>query len=320
MSIKFPNNVYPLVNPKDYFKFYKVNFSEDYVGENFRQMGWDVYAPIQDKGIDRIVVKYVCPEGHTKVNENLRGKKCNIESCGLESMKITRLIQIKTRKIIKDNSVNTEDALDQKAFLGYTFKPKDFITDPRVCFLLFSDWTNNFLIFPINKFMNLMRDKSDDNAYFKSASFKQGNDKKNNIFLINSNWYLGSDKNKTDLSEFIDLKGLEGISEAFIENNIKNLSKEILKIKEEDFLDIGHTETIQEHMSEEELKSLKIKMKELKIDDQEYFKNLIQNNANIINALEPRVKNSIKKYFENPADIKIDFDENVADDDIDIED
>lgn len=319
MSHIFPNNVYPLVDPKHYFKFYKVNFSEDYVGENFRQMGWDVYAPIQDKGIDRIIVKYVCPKGHTKVNENLQGKKCHEVGCGHESIKITRLIQIKTRRIIKDKSSNNQNETDQKAFLGYTFKPKDFITDPRVCFLLFSDWTNNFLIFQINKFMNLMREKSDDNAYFKSASFKQGNDKKNNIFLINSNWYLGSDKDKTDLSEFVDIRGLEGISSPYIESDIGKLSNQILKIKEEDFLDIGHTETIQEHMSEDELKSLKNKMKILKIDDQDYFKNLIQNNANIINKLDPAIKNSIKKYFEDPSDIKIDFDENISDDDTDFE-
>jgi len=319
---KFPSNLYPLVKPEDYFKFYKVNFSEDFVGENFREMGWDVYTPIQDKGIDRIAVKYVCEvPGHTKLNENLKSCKCKVEGCNKDSKKITRLIQIKTRKATLDSESDNHDLpKDMKTrYLGYTFKPKDFLTDPRICFLLYSDWTSNFIIFPIYEFMKLMRENSRGNGFFKSSSFKQGNDKKNNIYYIKKEWFLGKNSKKISLDKFVDSNGLEKISSYEIEKNFDEISKKILKIKEDDFLDIGHTGTIKSKLDENSLFELKNIVTSNKDNNKEHFTNLIKKNADLINAQDKNVKNSVAKYFENPTSIQIEFDKDSMDDDLETE-
>jgi len=310
----FPVDVFPLVEPKDYFKFDKVNFSEDFVGENFRAMNWDVYTPIQDKGIDRIIVKYVCEvDGHTQLNENLRGDVCRVNGCNKKSKKITRLIQIKTRKatLVKSTKSNESPSKDQTRFIGYTFKPKDFLTDPRICFLIYSDWTENFLIFPIYEFMELMKKNSKNHGYFKSASFKQGNDKKNNIRVEKKKWFLGEES----LDQYVDSKGLEKISSYNLEKDIDTISKKILQIKQEDFLDIAHTGDIKNTLDTDSLKELVDQINSTKEKDQKYFANLIKQNGDFINTLDQDLRNSIAKYFENPRDIKIEYDPDTMDDD-----
>jgi hypothetical protein len=164
-----------------------------------------------------------------------------------------------------------------------------------------------------------MRDTSKRNGFFKSASFKQGNDKKNNIYYIRKNWFLGKNKKKTSLDAFVDSSGLERISSYEIENNFDSISKKILQIKEDDFLDIGHTGTIKTKLDENALIELKNIVISNKDNNKEYFTNLIGKNAALINAQDKSVKNSVAKYFENPASIKVEFDKDSMDDDLEVE-
>ena len=106
MSIKFPTNPFKIVGPQDYYKYEKTKFSEDYVGENFKSVGWNVYQPFRDKGIDLIISKYICPKGHTELNKNLNGEKCNV--CKIDSVKILYFIQVKTRETKETKNKNGE--------------------------------------------------------------------------------------------------------------------------------------------------------------------------------------------------------------------
>ncbi len=310
MAKNFPQNPYPIVNPKDYYKFDKVNFSEDYVGENFKKMGWNVYTPFQDKGIDRIVSKYVCPEKHTKVDENLQGNKCPV--CQKNSVKITRFIQIKTRRVVLDKSktnLKIKDPSKQKWVLGYTFKPKDFITDPRICFLLFSDHTEHFIIFPINQFMLEAKKKSP--GFFKTASFKVGNDKKNDIVYKNNKWTFGS---KIKLDDFVDEEGLLKISDPDIDNiNFEQLKKQILSIKIQDFVSLEYTDTFKKYISAQKLNEINEGIKKLETKGSQYFSELMKKNALTINSTDDRIKASVAGYFETPSDLLIEIDPNLVD-------
>ena len=41
-DIKFPENIFPIVEAEDFDKNTKKKFSEDFVEENFRAQGWSV--------------------------------------------------------------------------------------------------------------------------------------------------------------------------------------------------------------------------------------------------------------------------------------
>ena len=92
---------------------------------NIRIYADNVFTPIRDLGIDLIIKKYVCPSGDTSWNKIETEKDC--ETCGKQLELITRFIQIKTR------------AIDDEGKFGYTLKTRDFTTDPRHVFLLYSD-------------------------------------------------------------------------------------------------------------------------------------------------------------------------------------
>ena len=121
------------------------------------------------------------------------------------------------------------------------------------------------------------------------------------------------------MDKFVDSNGLEKISSYEIEKNFDEISKKILKIKEDDFLDIGHTGTIKSKLDENSLFELKNIVTSNKDNNKEHFTNLIKKNADLINAQDKNVKNSVAKYFENPTSIQIEFDKDSMDDDLETE-
>jgi len=131
----------------------------------------------------------------------------------LEDQKITRFVQIKTRSLDEDN------------IFGYTLASKDFRGDPRHVFLLYSDTTNDFIIFSMNDYLTFFDsfDSNEDSrkSHFSSASFRQENNKINNIKFNNANehWYY---KDKF-INAFVNEQGLEKIETTNIEENYKHL-------------------------------------------------------------------------------------------------
>ena len=114
MVIRFPSNPYEDVQPSEFNKDNKKHASEYFVAENFKRYGWFVYEPFTDTGIDRIIEKKICPDGHTKYDKDTRDDK-QCEQCKKPLKKITRFIQIKTREI---KELDEDDPLYS---LGYKF-------------------------------------------------------------------------------------------------------------------------------------------------------------------------------------------------------
>ena len=125
-DVKFPINPFEDVLPSDFGKLNKKHVSEDFVAENFARLKWDVLRPFNDTGIDIVIVKSVCKNGHTKLNENLRGNTC--PSCETPSVEITRFLQVKTSSI-------------SKGIFKLPLKSKDIRKDPRHVLVLYSDKT-----------------------------------------------------------------------------------------------------------------------------------------------------------------------------------
>lgn len=167
-DIEFPINPFEDVKPSEFNKLNKKHVTEDFVEENFKKLGWEVFKPFNDTGIDRIIVKIVCPNGHTEIHQNLKGEKCPV--CSSEGIKITRFVQVKTRQL-KNN------------IFGFTLKSKDIRIDPRHVYLLYSDNTTeesqDFLIVSVREYLSFF-DSTSINP-FAPTSFRKGNNKLNSL-------------------------------------------------------------------------------------------------------------------------------------------
>lgn len=167
-TITFPINPFEDVQPANFNKLNKKNVTEDFVEENFRKLKWDVLKPFNDTGIDRIAIKTVCPKGHTRIDENIQGMRC--DTCKSTGLEIIRFLQIKTRSL-KNN------------IFGFTLAPKDIRVDPRHVYVFYSDKTTekkqDFLIVPVEEYLNFFV-KAKLNP-FASTPFRKGNGKLNSL-------------------------------------------------------------------------------------------------------------------------------------------
>ena len=73
-KINFPHDPFSTINkkiikPEDFWKSFKKQYSEDYVGLNFINLGFEVFKPFQDVGTDRILIKHLC-ESCNFINED----------------------------------------------------------------------------------------------------------------------------------------------------------------------------------------------------------------------------------------------------------
>lgn len=213
-DIEFPSNPFEDIKPSEFNKLNKKHVTEDFVEENLKKQGWDVFRPFNDTGIDRIITKIICPKGHTKIHENLRDKSCPI--CKVKGIEITRFIQVKTRQL-------------KKNIFGFTLKSKDIRIDPRHVYLLYSDNSSkdkqDFLIISVKEYLSFF-DKNKINP-FSSMSFRKGNNKLNSL-KYHPDKDLWSWNGKS-WEEFRNLKGLSKIQSADID---LNLPEEIIKTRD----------------------------------------------------------------------------------------
>ena len=234
MAIRFPTNPYEDVLPSEFNKSNKKHASEFFIAENFKQYGWFVYEPFTDTGIDRIIQKKVCPDGHTEYNDDTRQKK-QCSKCSKDLMKITRFVQIKTREL-KDQKGGKKD---KYKYFGFTLSSADFKTDPRYVFLLYSDNTTkedqDVLIIPIFDFFDFFtKHKSLGQSFFSTTSFRQGNGKINdlNYNLGTKSWvYHPTKKSEINLDEFVNESGLKKISDLRLDNEFQTVQEKLTEQK-----------------------------------------------------------------------------------------
>lgn len=208
----FPKLVFEDIKMTDFGTHNKKQVSEDFVAENFKELGFYTFRPHSDTGIDLIVEGYVCKNCHQPK------KYCVCDDTNL--IKIKRFIQIKTREVKGDT-------------FGYTLKSKDFRTDPRHIFIFYSDYTNDFFILPMLTYLKIFWDneKSEPNSkgksHFSSPAFRKGNNKINSLKIKNNIWKF----NNKDFTCFLNEAGLKIMFNTFADENINNFQKVQKEIK-----------------------------------------------------------------------------------------
>ena len=302
---KFPENIFPIVEAEDFDKNTKTKFSEDFVEENFRSQGWNVYEPFVDKGYDRVITKEI------------------------DGKLVTRFLQIKTRRLeldITTTKPNTKEKLEKylkrynhentsktksvsdlfyidwwKEYSGYTIRPKDIVTDPRVVFIIFCDSKDveDFLIFPINKWIDFM--KENNSSLFSSLGFKQGDGKFNDTFYHRKTdkwtWKWKGPKS-IPLDNYVNENGLKLLEDINIEKNFENLKNNIAQFKNSYIYNLVLVKKLKELdpslVNTAEKINEFINIKNLKKSD---VMKIIKSNNKIINQQSSDVIKSIKSYF-----------------------
>lgn len=213
----FPINVFEDIKPIAFQKHNKKHVSEDFVAENFKRVGWDIYRPFVDTGIDLIASRLICLDNHIKWNQIIDPNKNICPNCGKKLFRIIRFIQVKTREI-------------KGEIFGYTLTSKDFRTDPRHVFILYSDHSMDFIIIPIYEYLKIFYDNIDTmgKTHFMIPSFRQNNNKLNSLRLDNSGWFWRSKGNKKiSFNRFVNEKGMELISNPKYDIEFDCIIKEI---------------------------------------------------------------------------------------------
>lgn len=284
-NFKFPINPFSIVNAKDFWKSFKKKFSEDYVQINFHNAGWNVYEPFQDIGTDRVASRFVCGECYKKdsIKETI-----DCSSCKSEKFKIIRFIQIKTREVSEENN----------STFGYTLRSKDFVPDPRVTFLFFSDYTNDFIIFLINDYLDLIKNKLDAcSTHFQTPSFKFDNNKINSIHLNDNQWSYNSGRGGAainfDLSPYMNEKGLLRIMNPDVDHkNFTKLMQEIVDFRKNNFFEMKGGRTF----TDEQIGLINSEVKKFLNSPITSKKNTFLANKSKFDNLDETIKSSIKKY------------------------
>jgi len=281
---KFPINPFIDVNPRAFHSRNKKHVTEDFVSENFRNIGWDISRPFNDTGIDLIISKFVCKKNysHTKFDEQNDNTKCKI--CGSNTIKIYRFIQVKTREV-------------KGKIFGYTLGPKDFRTDPRHIFLFYSDHTQDFLSISVLDYLTFFKKHNIDR--FKALTFNQGNGKVNSLkYTEDDKWFYQG----YSWEEYRNKKGVEKFQNRDFDISLSKYQKIILSLKKELFYEFSIGRTFSFNISDVEKIQNEIKNNYLN-KNSEHFKKLIDNYVKKLKRLPQNVIESSKKYLVEYKDL-----------------
>jgi len=283
-GIEFPINPFPDVEPKDFNKLNKKRVTEDFVSENFEMMGWKVFEPFTDTGIDRILSKKVCPSGHTgiKVSEDI----CT--QCGKQTIDILRFLQIKTRAL-------------KNGIFGFTLKSKDIRIDPRHVYVLYCDTTQDFFIIPVFEYLKFF-DEINSNP-FASTAFRKGNQKLNSLRYDQStdSWSWG----RHSWERFRNTEGLKKMQDPNIDLNLIDWVKKTRELSNKLLITFSSGGTYPSNLEETVNKALASRMQifenkqqaaKAKQDILDYLKNTIKDGA---------LFQSIMKYWETVKNLEI---------------
>ncbi|MBW6441003.1 hypothetical protein K0B03_03155 [Patescibacteria group bacterium] len=276
--MNFPSIVFEDVSGYDFSKHNKKHVTEDFVSENFKELGWNVYRPFNDTGIDLIIIKRCCPRGHEQIDESANNEVCS--QCGNDLVHIKRFIQVKTREI-KGKSNSSQ-------FFGYTLKSKDFRTDPRHVFLLYSDYTNDFLIIPMYEYLKIFYENKElGKSHFGTPSFRKGNNKLNSLRKHpNGQWVWKSRNNARGISfdKFVNKNGLKLMSNPDYDINVQKYAEQISEMKLHLFYTYSHGRQFN---------------KELEKEINNYLSNKVKDNIESISSIRSETRKKLRKELSS---------------------
>jgi len=284
-SKKFPVNPFPDVKPQDFNKLNKKKVTEDFVSENFKLMGWNVFEPFTDTGIDRIITKKICPRGHTPVNISERNV---CRTCGTPTIDIIRFVQIKTRALKKD-------------MFGFTLKSKDIRIDPRHVYVFYCDTTRDFLILSVYDYLKFFDDVKSNP--FASTSFRKGNQKLNTLRYDKktNKWSWAG----CSWESFRNVEGLKRLQNPEIDLNLRELTKEVRKLNNKLLIKFNAGKTYPRSIEKKVNNELNKKLKKYTKK-----KNIVKTRDFVLKYLKKAIKDkaifeSIMKYWETIKNLEI---------------
>lgn len=281
----FPINPFPDVMPSDFNKLNKKKVTEDFVSENLKTMGWDVYDPFTDTGIDRIISKKVCPKGHTPINKS---EDSICKTCGEKTIDVVRFVQIKTRAL-------------RNGIFGFTLKSKDIRIDPRHLFVLYCDTIPDFLFVSVYEYLTFF--DSIGNNPFSSTSFRKGNNKLNSLkfHADEKTWSW----NGHSWEKFRNANGLKLIQSPAIDLGIKKLTENTRALSNQLLMKFSAGSSYPVTLEVSINKLLRFKLV-LYSDKQ----NIVKHREKVLNHLKKIITNqdifdSIMKYWEHIKNLEI---------------
>ena len=290
----FPINPFPDVEPQDFNKLNKKKVTEDFVSENFKIMGWNVYEPFTDTGIDRIISKKVCPQGHTLVNET-ENEKC--KKCGAHSVNIVRFVQIKTRAL-------------KNGIFGFTLKSKDMRIDPRHIYVLYCDTTQDFLILSVYDYLKFFDDINSNP--FAPTSFRKGNQKLNTLRYNKEEdkWSWAGDS----WEQYRNIEGLKRIQDTKFDRDLSKWIREARELNNKLIIQFNSGGTYPKEIEPIINKQLQSKLREYSKKE-----NIKKTREAVLNHLRKTIKeksifDSVMKYWENIKNLEITGEETEKED------
>jgi hypothetical protein len=284
-KIKFPTNPFPDVKPSDFNKLNKKRVTEDFVSENFELMGWRVFEPFTDTGIDRIITKKVCPSGHTPLDV-FENSLCR--NCGTPTIDITRFLQIKTRSL-------------KNGIFGFTIRPKDIRIDPRHVYVFYCDTTQDFFIVPIFEYLKFFKDVNSNP--FSATAFRRENQKLNSLTYDQSkdSWWWG----EHSWEKFRNINGLAILQNPDIDLNLDEWIKKTRKLSNELLLTFNAGRSYPQEIESLINDALKTRVKIF-----EDKSSAMEQKEKVLNYLRTTIKDntifeSIMKYWETIKNLEI---------------
>ena len=287
---RFPFNVFEDIEPYEFDKHNKTRVTEDFVSENFKDIGWSVFRPFIDTGIDLIVERYICPKNHTNWDEIYTEQEKNCKECDSKLIKITRFIQVKTREV-KGTEVSQK--------FGFTLKSKDFRNDPRHTFLLYSDRSLEFLIIPIYEYLKIFYDNlSLGKSHFQVPTFRYNNNKQNSLRLNKKGWHWVN----VSFNQFVNEKGLSLMMDSKYDLNFEDYIEKISNLK----LNLFSTYSKGRQATETEEQKINNALNLLKkLTPKEIIKIREKNKNDLITEINDELKRSIEEgYFIKFKELK----------------
>jgi hypothetical protein len=269
----------------DFNKLNKKRVTEDFVSENLKIMGWDVYEPFTDTGIDRMISKKVCPKGHTPINKS---EKTTCETYGEKSIDIVRFVQVKTRAL-------------RNGIFGFTLKSKDIRIDLRHLFILYCDTIPDFLFVSVYEYLTFFA--AIGNNPFSSVSFRKGNNKLNSL-KFNADEKTWS-WNGHSWEKFRNANGLKLIQNPNIDLRLSKLIKDTRTLSNQLLMKFsaGNSYPVK-------LEVLINKVLRLKLELYSDKHNVVKEREGVLDHLkktikDPNIFDSIMKYWEHIKNLGI---------------
>jgi len=262
----------------------KKRVTEDFVSDNFELMGWKVFEPFTDTGIDRIISKKVCRYGHTDIgtSENICSK------CGEKTIDILRFLQIKTRSL-------------KNGVFGFTLKSKDIRIDPRHVYVLYCDSTQDFFIIPVFEYLRFFLDINSNP--FSATAFRKGNQKLNSLRYDEStnSWSWG----RHSWERFRNIEGLKSMQNPDIDLNLIDWMKKTRELSNQLLMTFSSGGTYPHEMEKSVSEALASRVQVFSKKQ-----SAVEAKAYILNYLKSTIKDevlfqSIMKYWETIRNLEI---------------